>query len=53
MLILIGASFDSDLAAPIALIDAGSSDLEIEVGLETPISVLALTYPVAKFLLMK
>lgn len=34
------------LDAPVALIDAGSEDLEIKLALELPLSVLALTYPV-------
>jgi chemotaxis protein CheX len=32
--------------APVATIDAGSQDLEIQIALEMPMSVLALTYPV-------
>jgi len=32
--------------APIACIDAGSSDIELNIGLELPMEVLALTYPV-------
>lgn len=32
--------------APVAIIDAGSQDLEIQMALELPMSVLALTYPV-------
>jgi len=32
--------------APIACIDAGSSDVELITGLQIPMSVLALTYPV-------
>jgi len=32
--------------APIAIIDAGSSEIEINIGLELPMEVLALTYPV-------
>ena len=39
-------SLDDELDAPLAFIDAGSSDLEIQVGLELPMTVLALTYPV-------
>jgi len=32
--------------APIACIDAGSSEIEVNIGLELPMEVLALTYPV-------
>lgn len=34
------------LDAPVAIIDAGSENIEIKVALELPMSVLALTYPV-------
>ena len=32
--------------APIACIDAGSNEIELNIGLELPMEVLALTYPV-------
>mgnify|MGYP003386205169 CR=1 FL=1 len=34
------------LDAPIALIDAGTADLELQIALELPMAVLALSYPV-------
>ena len=39
-------TLDNQLDVPLAMIDAGSSELEIQVGLELPMAVLALTYPV-------
>ena len=36
------------LNCPIATIDGGSSDIEFKVGLELPIPVLAMTYPIGE-----
>lgn len=36
----------TELDAPVACIDAGSKELEITIGLELPMSVLAMSYPV-------
>ena len=36
----------ADLDVPVACIDAGSNELEITIGLELPMSVLAMSYPV-------
>jgi hypothetical protein len=43
---IVDDNLDIELDAPIALIDAGSAELEVQVGLELPLTVLALTYPV-------